>query len=95
MYNNIVEVVVNEMFDKVLNEYKKNNPDICSCDKCKEDIKALALNKMPPQYVVGQKGNILKRVDFDLIGGRTQVTTALLQAMQVVSLNPRHNGIIK
>ncbi len=90
MYKNIVEVVVNEMFDRVFQEYRKKDPGICTCDKCKEDIKALALNKIPPQYVVGEKGNILKRVDFDLISGKAQVASALTTAIQVVSANPRH-----
>jgi competence protein ComFB len=90
MYKNYVEVVVNEMLTQLLAEYKKKHPDICTCDKCTEDIKALALNNMPPQYVVEEKGNILKRVDYDLIGGRTHVTSELIKAIQIVSANPKH-----
>ncbi|NTW05329.1 MAG: late competence development ComFB family protein [Peptococcaceae bacterium] len=90
MYRNYIEVVVNEMLTPLLSEYKKTNPDICTCDKCSEDIKALALNNMPPQYVVEEKGNILKRVDYDLIGGRAHVTSELIKAIQIVSSNPKH-----
>ncbi len=90
MYKNYVEVVVDEIFDQLMSEYVKKTPGVCACDKCKEDIKALALNSIPPQYVVGEKGSILKRVDYDLICGKAQVTTALLKAIQVVSTNPKH-----
>jgi len=45
---NLMEDVVNHALEDVKKYY-----DFCSCDQCRMDICALALNKIPPRYVAG------------------------------------------
>ena len=56
MYNlkNFSEVEVNKLLDNILNGY--NN--ICKCEKCKLDIKAIALNSLSTKYIVSEQGEI-------------------------------------
>lgn len=90
MIKNYAEVAVEEMFDRLLNEHLNKYPDTCTCEQCREDMKALALNNIPPHYVVTEKGAILKQVVFDSIGGKAQVTSAILNAIKTVGASPRH-----
>lgn len=90
MIKNYAEVAVEEVFDGLVREHLKRNPGICACGRCREDMKALALNNIPPNYVVTEKGTILKQVSFDLLGGKAQLTSAILKAIQTVGENPRH-----
>ncbi len=40
---------------RITNELLKDREDICTCDKCKLDIAAIALNNLKPKYVVNRK----------------------------------------
>ena len=90
MLKNYTEVAVAEMLPRVLEEYRKQNPGVCDCERCREDIMAIALNRLPPRYVVTDEGTIYTKVIFDQIGGRAEVTAAILQGIKVVSAHPRH-----
>ncbi|MBV1821364.1 late competence development ComFB family protein, partial [Coprococcus sp. MSK.21.13] len=54
MIKNYMEVIVDDLFPTIVDEYM----DICKCDKCIDDIKAIALNNLEPIYVVSEKGNM-------------------------------------
>lgn len=90
MLKNYAEVAVEEVFEGLLKDYLKSNPGTCVCDSCREDMKALAMNNIPPHYVSTDKGTIFKQVSFDLIGGKAQVTSAIISAIRAVGANPRH-----
>jgi competence protein ComFB len=90
MIRNYAEIVVEEMIDGLIKEQLKINPEICDCEQCREDMTALALNNIPAHYVVSDRGNILKKVSFNLIGGKAQVTSAIINAINTVGANPRH-----
>lgn len=91
MIKNYAEVAVEEMLDGLIREQIKKSPGTCTCDRCREDMKALALNNIPPHYVVTEKGTIIKQVSFDLIGGKAQVASAILSSIKTVGENPRHS----
>ncbi|MBF7083334.1 late competence development ComFB family protein [Desulfallas sp. Bu1-1] len=90
MIINYPEVAVRELIDEVLENYKKKNPDICDCERCRNDIMALALNNLPVKYIVTEKGHIYTKAIFDQIGGKAQVIAALTAAIQKVHKFPRH-----
>lgn len=52
---------------------------------------ALALNQLPPHYVVSDEGTIYTKVNFDQIGGKAQVIAAITNAIKQVAANPRHD----
>ena len=48
---------------RIIDEFLKDREDICTCDKCKLDIAAIALNNLKPKYVVTEKGSLFAKVD--------------------------------
>ncbi len=48
--------------DILLNDLLKNYSDVCQCEHCLTDIKAIALNNLKPHYVVTQKGELFTKL---------------------------------
>ncbi|MCL0067357.1 late competence development ComFB family protein [Peptococcaceae bacterium] len=51
--------MVRQYLDSILKEYKKNNLNMCTCELCKQDIIAIALNNLSTRYVTTEKGRII------------------------------------
>lgn len=79
---NTMESRVLDKLDEVLERFS-----CCRCDRCKKDIVALALNKLPPQYMVLAEGQPEPDTDPQT---NAQVVTAMIQAVIKVRANPRH-----
>lgn len=79
---NLMENAVLDKYDTVMSRF-----NCCKCDRCKKDIIALALNKLPPKYAVLTEGQFVPDVDQQL---SSQVLTAMIQAVLKVRANPRH-----
>ena len=81
---NITEKLVLNKLDATL---KRMN--CCRCDRCKQDIVAIALNSLKPMYIVSTRDEIeqkiLKLKDVDI-----EVTTEVIKAVLTVRKNPRH-----
>ena len=86
MIKNYMEVIVDDLFPTIVDEYM----DICKCDKCIDDIKAIALNNLEPIYVVSEKGNMYAKSNELNVQFRTDVIKELTEAIKIVSQNPRH-----
>lgn len=83
---NYMELAVEHNFQQLLKAF----PHICTCDKCINDIKALALNNLKPHYVVTDEGEIWTRVSEMNLQFETDVLKALIDAIAVVNDKPRH-----
>ncbi len=81
---NIMEKLVLEKLDMAM---KKMN--CCKCDRCREDIIALALNSLKPVYIVATREEIADKVE-ELDKQGLEVTTAVLKAVLSIRKNPRH-----
>lgn len=79
---NIMEGIVLGKLDSVLSRFQ-----CCRCDRCKKDIVALALNKLPPKYMVLSRGQVPPDIDAQT---NAQVVTAMIQAAIRVRAKPRH-----
>lgn len=79
---NTMEALVLEKLDSVLARFQ-----CCRCDRCKKDIVALALNKLPPKYMAIPEGQPGPDLDPQV---NAQVLTALIQAVLQVRSHPRH-----
>ncbi|MBW7572210.1 late competence development ComFB family protein [Caproiciproducens faecalis] len=79
---NTMENVVLEKLESALARFQ-----CCKCDRCKKDIVAMALNKLPPKYMVLQDGQLTPDVDPQT---NAQVVTAVIQAILAVRAHPRH-----
>ncbi|MGX8709577.1 late competence development ComFB family protein [Clostridium sp. KNHs216] len=79
---NTMESIVLEKLESALARFQ-----CCKCDRCKKDIVAMALNKLPPKYMVLQEGQPTPDIDPQT---NAQVVTAVIQAILAVRAHPRH-----
>lgn len=84
-YENMMELIVEDELDSVA-----IGMGCCLCEQCRNDIAALALNRLPPQYVVTRAGGAIRKADTMRIQHLTDVRTALIQAAVVIKQSPRH-----
>lgn len=86
MVKNYMEIMVDNLLPTVIDKYI----DICTCEKCIEDIKAIALNNLKPTYVVSEEGNVFVKTNELNIQFKADVLGALTKAIEIVSKNPKH-----
>lgn len=79
---NAMESIVLEKLDSVLARFK-----CCKCDRCKKDIVAMSLNKLPSKYMVLMDGQPTPDTDPQT---NAQVLTAMIQSVLAVRAHPRH-----
>ena len=65
-------------------------PQTCRCEKCRLDIQAYALNRLPSHYVVSRQGELYAKVSQLEFQMRVDLQSALIQAIEVVTRSPRH-----
>lgn len=76
--------------EQTLYEILENRQDYCDCERCRLDALALALNHLPPKYVVTHKGYVYTKLEELAFQFRTDVTVAVTNSLKTVSSNPRH-----
>lgn len=82
---NFMEEVVSRKIDSLMSIM-----NICRCDKCKMDIMAIALNDLPPKYVVTDTGELYTKVRELEQQFEVDVETAIVKAALFVSKHPKH-----
>jgi hypothetical protein len=83
--------VMDLLVDKNIEKYMKLC-GLCQCPRCVIDVKAVALNNLPPVYVVMREGEVSPRLSVYAGRYQTAVTAQLLRACQTVMDNPRHEA---
>lgn len=83
---NYMEDIVSDELEKLLTETK----DVCKCQKCKLDMVAWALNRLPPKYIVTDKGRIYTKLVEQNIQFHVDVIREVTRAILNVSKNPQH-----
>lgn len=84
-----MEDLVNSHLPSVIREFEH----LRICEKCQNDIKAIALNHLKPQYIVTDRGLIftkLKELDQQF---QSDIIQELVKAAQIVESNPNHPTI--
>lgn len=79
---NLVEQLVADRLDSAFDKF-----NCCRCDKCRRDVAALALNAIPPQYVVAQPEDIPRLL---AEAPAKDIPTALVKAILQIKNNPQH-----
>lgn len=64
--------------------------DCCTCDTCKNDIAAIALNNLPPQYFRTNKGRSLLKVNTLNQQFDANIISEISKAVAIVSQSPNH-----
>lgn len=86
MLKNHMEDILDHFLPSIIAEYN----DICKCEKCLEDIKAIVLNNLKPLYSATEKGGIYLKINETDIQFRTDIINAIVAAIAIVSQNPKH-----
>ncbi len=82
---NFMEYVVEDAVRKITEKEEGHT----FSEKDLADIEALALNSLPPRYIVTEKGEVFSKVDELSIQFQADVTRAVMQALSRVKENPR------
>ncbi len=82
---NYMEIVVEHKLNDILSYV-----NICKCNKCRLDIMAIALNDLPPKYVVTDMGELFAKVGELASQFEVDAETALIKAALFVGKNPKH-----
>ncbi len=84
--------IKNYMEEIVFNQIKEILEDInmCTCEKCILDIAAIALNDLPPRYIVTEKGELFSKINALKQQFEVDVVAAVTKAAVLVKRKPRH-----
>lgn len=82
---NVSEMLVDEYIDDCI-----KSSGMCTCAKCRADVKAYALNNFPPHYVVTEVGELITQARTMSLQFRTDIITAIMLGIVTVSANPKH-----
>lgn len=84
---NYMESLVWTQLEQVLDVYRE---PVCRCDRCKNDIAALALNFLPPRYVATDRGETFTKIKSLETQFAVDVIRAISMAVVIVTRQPRH-----
>lgn len=85
---NCNEDVVELLADQLIPE-----SGMCSCAKCRLDVMAIALNQLPPTYVVSLKGELFASIDATLVQHQADAIAAVMIGIRQVMNTPKHDSI--
>lgn len=85
-YVNVMQVLVEEKALKYVRMF-----GLCECDQCMADVKALALNHLPPKYVVMRQGDMIPKLTFYEGKYGSDIIAQLLNACRIVKEHPHHH----
>lgn len=88
-----MEELTNMMEETVLTKIDKLWPSThyCKCDKCKIDIAAYALNRLPPKYVHSFEGKLIHRFDTSTTQMDAEITACVYNAIIKIGEEPEHD----
>ncbi|WP_336822019.1 late competence development ComFB family protein [Sporosarcina sp. USHLN248] len=84
--HNVMEDVVRE----ALNQNRASLHLTCDCHRCIDDIMAIALNQLPPQYIANEMHSPYVRASHQADRqGATNILSTVAKAAHIVSESPR------
>lgn len=81
--------IMEDLVEGKLNELMRA-ANMCCCERCRADVKALALNNLPPRYVVSVGGDVYSHFQALNMQSQVNITTAIVAAIRVVRDSPHH-----
>lgn len=87
---NVMEGIVDEKLAQMLAPQ-----NCCKCKRCVEDMKAIALNKLPARYVSSYNGELFTKLASVERQNSVDINVAVANAVDCVSSHPSHEGIIE
>lgn len=84
-YVNVMQILVDEKADKYMEMF-----GLCQCERCKADVRAYALNHLPPKYVFMGRNEMVPRLTVYEIKYSSDLVAQLLNACRIVMETPHH-----
>lgn len=84
---NLMEILVTNKYNEV-----KGALGACQCPRCRLDILSYVLNRLPPKYVVTDRGAALSKVQGMSLQFDSDVLRELVNAAEIVKKHPRHQS---
>ena len=79
---NLVEVIINE---------QRKKGDFCVCERCLDDMKCIALNRLPSRYVTTSKGELFSKMDQIMQSqNKLDLDIAVISAIEFVNTHKAH-----
>ncbi|MDP4146010.1 MAG: late competence development ComFB family protein [Bacillota bacterium] len=82
---NYTEELVKAALDDMIPRIK-----CCTCERCKQDIIAYALNHLPAKYAVTLEGEMYSKINELVQQSVVDIQVVILEAVDIVSKKPRH-----
>ena len=82
--------IMEDLVECKLNELIRAS-NMCGCERCRADVQALALNKLPPKYVVSVSGDVYSHFQAMNVQTQVNITTAIVNAIRIVQQSPHHD----
>ncbi len=83
--------IMEEDVERQLNQLLPTMPNICSCEICRLDMATYALNRLKPNYVRSNKGELFHKVNTSSTQAKTEILTAVVTAINVIGARPNHD----
>ncbi len=87
--HNHTEDLVLEQLESLLNKEKFSH--VCQCEQCLLDMASYTLNRIPAKYIASHSGGIHAKLDEFEQQYIVDITSTIIQAIKIVSKNPRHD----
>lgn len=84
---NITKALVEAKVDKYIKLF-----GLCSCDRCRIDVIALALSNLPPKYVVAREHEMVPMLSMFETKYNAAIVSQVMNACKIVMEHPRHHG---
>lgn len=87
MVRNYMEEMVNGYLDEVLLSEKRDHrfDEICKCEQCTDDMRAMALNHLKPFYITCKKGEVYGQFHNLVQQNRADVIREVVGAIEFIS----------
>jgi competence protein ComFB len=83
---NIIEDIAVDFLNSALSA----RIDICTCAKCKNDMLAYVLSRVPAKYVTTEFGALHTIIEQTKLEKEAEVGRATIAAIEIISKSPRH-----
>lgn len=83
---NVMESIIDEKLAQMLKD-----ENCCKCDRCLEDMKAMALNQLPAKYVSTHNGELFSKLTSLMRQNSIDINVAVSYAIKIVSEKPSHD----
>ena len=74
-----------------LNKLLPTMPNICSCENCRLDMASYALNRLSPQYVRTDTGELFQKLNNNRPQAEVEILAVVISAINKIGSHPQHD----